>query len=132
LNAAHAIAAPRGRILIVDDYADARSNLREALEQLDYEVFEAANGQQALHFLVSRATPGVELIVLDLEMPVMNGWQLLEVLNTYVGLRHIPVLIVSAHPPRLNQAKHERVVGVVHAPYAMEELTSKIEALLAH
>jgi len=85
----------------------------------------------ALMFTFNR-TFNQEFIVLDLEMPVMNGWQLLEVLNTYVGLRHIPVLIVSAHPPRLNQAKHERVVGVVHAPYAMEELTSKIEALLAH
>jgi putative two-component system response regulator len=132
LNAAQAVATPRGRILIVDDYADARSNLREALEQLDYEVFEAANGQQALHFLVSRASPGVELIVLDLEMPVMNGWRLLELLDTYVGLRRIPVLIASVHPPRLSECKHQHIVGVLHVPYSMEDLTSKIEALLAH
>lgn len=118
--------------MVVDDYADARLSVREALEELGYEVFEAANGQQALHFLVSRAKPNVELIVLDLAMPIMDGWQLLKLLNTYIGLRHIPVLVVSGHPPRLDESKHPHVVGVLHAPYVMSELTAKVTALLAH
>jgi CheY-like chemotaxis protein len=118
--------------LVVDDYADARSNVREALEDLGYEVAEAANGQQALHFLVSRAAPSVDLIVLDLSMPIMDGWQLLKLLNTYIGLRHIPVLIVSGQAPRLDEVRHGQVVGVLHAPYVMSELTAKVTALLAH
>jgi CheY-like chemotaxis protein len=132
LNAARSLPHPPGRILVVDDYADARSNVREALEDLGYEVVEAANGEQALHFLVSRARPDVHLIVLDLSMPIMDGWQLLKLLNTYIGLRHIPVLIVSGHPPRLEESRHEHVVGVLHAPYVMSELTAKVTALLAH
>ncbi len=132
MNAASPLSNYRGRILVVDDYADARSNVREALEELGFEVFEAANGQQALHFLVSRATPGIELIVLDLAMPVMDGWQLLKLLNTYIGLRHIPVLIVSGHSPRLEESRHQHVVGVLHAPYVMSELTAKVSAVLTH
>lgn len=122
----------RGRILVVDDYDDARSAVRDALEDRGYEVVEAANGQQALHFLVSRASPSIALIVLDLAMPILDGWQLLKLLSTYVGLRHIPVLIVSAHPPRLEESKHDRVVGVINTPFAMDELTGKIEAVLTH
>lgn len=106
--------------------------MREALEDLGYEVFEAGNGQQALHFLVSRATPDVELVVLDLAMPVMDGWQLLNVLNTYVGLRSIPVLIVSAQPSRLDEIRHQRIVGVLHAPYVMTDLIDKVQAVLTH
>ena len=132
LNAAPSLPQYRGRILVVDDYADARSSVRDALEELGYEVFEAANGQQALHFLVSRAAPGIELIVLDLVMPIMDGWQLLKLLNTYIGLRRIPVLIVSGHPARLEESRHEHVVGILHAPYVMSELTAKVSALLAH
>lgn len=129
---ARALATRASRVLIVDDYADARSNIRDALEELGYQVFDASNGLEALHFLVSRANPGVELIVLDLAMPIMDGWQLLDLLDGYVGLRHIPVLIVSAHLSPLGETKHQHVVGFVQAPYEMRALTSKIEALLAH
>lgn len=132
MSAAQALTQQRSRILVVDDYDDARSSLREALEDAGYQVFEAENGLRALHFLVSHATPAVELIILDLAMPVMDGWQLLRLLNTYIGLRHIPVLVASAHPPRLEDSRHERVVGVLNAPYAVDELVTKVEALLAH
>lgn len=132
MNAVQLHTSHRRRILLVDDYDDARSGVREALEDRGYEIFEATNGQQAIHFLVSRARPSVELIVLDLEMPVMDGWQLLKLLATYSGLRHIPVLIASSHPPRLEQSKHGHVVGVLQAPYALEELTTLVDGLLAH
>ena len=132
MNAAQAVTHSQRRVLIVDDYDDARASLREALEELGCEVLEAVNGLQALHLLVARANGSIDLIVLDLAMPVMTGWQLLELLNSYVGLRRIPVLIVSAHPPRLNETRHPSVVGVLHAPYQLQELTTRIEALLAH
>jgi CheY-like chemotaxis protein len=128
-----AVAARKaGRVLVVDDYADARSSVREALEARGHVVVEAAHGQEALHFLVSNAPRTIELILLDLQMPVMDGWQFLMVLNSYVGFRRIPVLIVSAHPPRLYETKHEAVVGVLHAPYEMQQLLAMVSACLSH
>ena len=64
-----------GPILLVDDYDDARSSVREALEDAGHRVLEAANGQQALNLLVSRSAERVALIILDLQMPVMDGWR---------------------------------------------------------
>lgn len=121
-----------GRVLVVDDYADARSNVRDALEELGYAVIEARNGQEALHYLVSNAPPAVELILLDLQMPVMDGWQFLRLLGNYIGLRSIPVLIVSAHAPLLHQTDHRGVVGILHSPYDMQQLLAMVNACLAH
>lgn len=120
------------RILVVDDCDDARINLREALEDVGYDVVEAAHGQQALHYLVSHPAGAVDLILLDLVMPVMDGWDLLRVLSNYAGLRGIPVLIVSGHPERLAETKHHRVVGVLRAPYEMPELLTLVDISLSH
>jgi CheY-like chemotaxis protein len=121
----------RGRVLVVDDYTDARLTMREALERVGYVVFEAAHGQQALHYLVSGALDAVDLIVLDLMMPVMDGWQFLRLASSYVGLRHIPVLIVSATSSGLNETKHRKIVGVLRFPYEMRELIETVDACLA-
>lgn len=120
------------RILVVDDYADARGAVRDALEAQGYGVLEARHGQEALNLLVSNAPHTIELILLDLQMPIMDGWQLLRLLRSYVGLRQIPVLVVSAHPPRLEEANHPTVVGVLHAPYEMGELVELVKTCLSH
>jgi CheY-like chemotaxis protein len=121
-----------GRILVFDDYEDARVTIRELLEENGYEVIEAAHGQEALHLLVSNLGSTVRLILLDLQMPIMDGWQFLRVLSNYTGLRRIPVLITSAHPPRLDGTAHQAVVGVLHAPYAPPQLVAMVDACLTH
>ena len=128
----HALSTRKPKILVVDDYADARGTVREALEERGYGVVEAAHGQEALNVLVSSAPRSIELILLDLQMTVMDGWQLLRLLKSYVGLRQIPVLIVSAHAPRLHEANHPGVVGVLHAPYQMGELLDLVSTCLSH
>jgi CheY-like chemotaxis protein len=127
-----ALSSRKPNILVVDDYADARGTVRDALEERGYGVLEAAHGQEALNLLVSNAPHTVELILLDLQMPVMDGWQLLRLLKSYVALRRIPVLVVSAHPPRLHEAGHPGVVGVLHAPYEIEELLDLVKTCLSH
>jgi CheY-like chemotaxis protein len=118
-------------ILLVDDYADARATVRELLEEHGYTVIEAANGQQALNILVSPKAPRIGLIVLDLQMPVMDGWEFLKVLRNYVLLAHIPVLVVSAHAKRLEAAAREHLAGCLQSPFDTRELMALVEASLS-
>lgn len=119
-----------GPILLVDDYEDQRATVREALENAGYAVLEAANGQQALNCLVTREER-VALIILDLQMPVMDGWRLIELLRCYVGLASIPVIIVTAHDPHLEQTHHQRIYGCLRAPYALEVLVDLVDDCMA-
>ncbi len=120
-----------GSVLIVDDYDDARAATREALEEDGHHVLEASNGQEALNILVATPEPRVELILLDLQMPVMDGWRFLKVLGGYVRLSRIPVLIVSAHAKALPQGIHQGIVGRLEAPYDMPRLLTMVSDCLA-
>jgi CheY-like chemotaxis protein len=116
-----------GPVLLVDDYDDARTSVREALEEAGYSVVEARNGQQALSFLVSQEQrPAV--IVLDLQMPVMDGWTFIELLKRYVGLASIPIIIVTAQEPRLERLSHHAVFGCLRAPFELSRLLDMIAA----
>ena len=114
----------------VDDYDDARSTLREALENAGYSVIEAADGQQALNCLVTRTEP-VSLIVLDLQMPIMDGWRLIELLRCYVKLATIPIIVVTAHEPRLEQTQHQGIYGCIRAPYRLEVLIDMVDSCMS-
>jgi CheY-like chemotaxis protein len=114
----------------VDDYDDARTSVREALEDAGHIVMEAANGQQALNLLVG-PDQQVALIILDLQMPVMDGWRFIELLNCYVKLSTIPVIVVTAAPqPHLERISHKAVFGCLQAPYELRTLLEMINACL--
>jgi class 3 adenylate cyclase/signal transduction histidine kinase len=81
-----------GRILVVDDNASNRGLLLRRLEREGHQAIEARSGRQALEIL---DTEEVDLILLDLMMPDMNGLQVLERLKTEERLRDIPVIMIS-------------------------------------
>ena len=85
----------RGAVLVVDDDEDIRSELRSVLEYGQYFVLEAEDGKQALDFLRSAAARAIRLIVLDLVMPYMSGWELVDLLRRDPALARIPVLVTS-------------------------------------
>jgi DNA-binding response OmpR family regulator len=86
-----------GSVLVVDDEMDIRESIRDILEIEGYHVCCAANGQEALDVL-SEVRPG--LILLDLMMPVMSGYELLQQLRESDDLSSIPVTVVSANGDR--------------------------------
>lgn len=81
-------------ILLVEDNDDVREMMAVALELGGHQVVAAPNGLAALDVL--RRSPRPSLILLDLMMPVMNGWELRSVLNSDPRLSAIPVVVVSA------------------------------------
>src|SRR5438105_4469734 len=83
-------------ILIVEDDQDLRETMKDLLELQGFDAVTAANGQDALAQLAEME--GCCLILLDLMMPVMNGWQFLEILRQQERHRFgdIPVVVISA------------------------------------
>jgi CheY-like chemotaxis protein len=85
---------PARRVLVVDDDAAIREITAEVLRDVGYDVVCAMNGEQALRELRGEQRP--HLVLLDLMMPVMSGWELLELLQSADDLSKIPVVVVSA------------------------------------
>jgi len=83
-------------VLIVDDDVDALEALSQVLEEADYDVVRAANGLEALGQLGDRGGR-CDLILLDLMMPVMNGWQFREQQAKDPELSSIPVVVITAN-----------------------------------
>lgn len=123
---------PGHPILVVDDYADARAELREMLEDMGHRVVEAADGQEALDLLLQEPAPRVQLILLDLDMPRMSGWELIKLLKSYVRLSSIPVVVVSRHAGLMSGADARRLNGWLQAPYEIPRLKAMVEALVSH
>jgi CheY-like chemotaxis protein len=83
-------------ILIVDDDGDVREAVRTVLENAGYQTAEAEGGLEALAF-VKEATNKPALLLLDLMMPSMDGWQLRARLRSDPELAAIPIVIMTAH-----------------------------------
>jgi len=81
-------------VLIIDDDRPTRAAIRAALENAGFDVGEAENGRVALDALEAGASP--DLLLLDLDMPVMDGYELLEHLRENPRLVGLPVVVVSA------------------------------------
>jgi CheY-like chemotaxis protein len=112
----------KGRtVLVVDDDEDIRESLREVLEAEKYAVRTAADGKDALAVLAA-ATPRPSLILLDLMMPGMNGWELLKVLKADAGFAEIPVVVLSASHSRVESA-----TSVLRKPIALETLLTVVQ-----
>ena len=81
-------------ILVVEDDADSRELLCELLRTYGYETVQAANGLEALAWL--DRTPALSLIVLDLMMPMMDGWEFRRRQQQHPTHGRVPVLVASA------------------------------------
>ena len=84
----------RPRVLLVDDYPDAREMYTEYLEFSGFDVVEAGNGQEALQRAAESAP---DIILMDLSLPVMDGWEATRRLKQDPRTRHIPVVAVTGH-----------------------------------
>ena len=116
----------RGRVLVVDDDADIRNLVRELLERQGYDVTDAANGRDGLRAFYA-STPDV--IVLDVSMPELDGFQTLERIR---DLSDVPVLMLTARAAELEKVRGLKAGAddYVTKPFGRQELLARIEAML--
>jgi two-component system cell cycle response regulator DivK len=84
----------RPRVLLVDDYPDAREMYSEYLEYSGFDVVEAGNGMEALQRAVDTAP---DIILMDLSLPVMDGWEATRRLKADQRTKGIPVVALTGH-----------------------------------
>ena len=85
-----------GRILVVDDTALNRAILGRALRGQGHEVVEAENGLAAMEILAAATGRSIDVVLLDIEMPEMDGHETLARIKADAALRDLPVIVVSA------------------------------------
>jgi len=118
------VARSSAAVLVVEDEHDIRETLREILEMEGYRVRCASNGKEALDALAEMPRP--RLILLDLMMPVMSGYELLQALHANDDLSTIPVTVVSAVGDRL--APGATRAAVLRKPVDLETLLHAVDA----
>jgi CheY-like chemotaxis protein len=109
-------------VLIVDDDPDILQTLALCLSTEGYRIVMASNGQEALE-LLNAEQPSA--ILLDLMMPVMDGWQFVAELDAR-GLRRAPLLILSADRAVQGHAVKLRANGHLAKPFDLDELLGKV------
>jgi CheY-like chemotaxis protein len=114
----------RKTILIVEDDGATRESLGLILGTQGYGVLGAANGQEALGLL--RSGPYPDLILLDLMMPVMDGWQFRREQDRDAALAAIPVVVLSADGSVQQKAAALRATGYLQKPVEVESLLEAI------
>ncbi len=103
----HNLVRREGPVLVVEDDAGAREMIRQTIEKMSLPVAEADNGVQALSWLGEHPMPAV--ILLDLMMPEMDGFEVLDALAAHAQWREIPVIVITAK--QLTAAERERLLG---------------------
>ncbi|MBT0664713.1 response regulator [Geobacter pelophilus] len=113
-------------ILVVDDTPENLRVLGDMLEHEGYEVQVATNGQDALE--IAGAVPAPDLILLDIMMPEMDGYEVCRRLKTDLTLQHIPVIFISALGMAEQKVKGFREGGVdyVTKPFQAEEVVARV------
>ena len=112
-------------VLVVDDEPDIRMLLRMMLEPTGVDVIEASNGEDCLARVDAG---GVDVMVLDLLMPGMDGFAVLEGLRGRGLIDALPVLVLSAHADQTSarEALQAGCVGYINKPFATAEVLAAL------
>lgn len=118
------------RILVVEDQEDNRQILRDLLANTGYEMIEAEDGEEALAIA---ATERPDLILMDIQLPVLDGYEATRRLKADPALRAIPVIAVTSYALSGDEEK-ARAAGCdayIAKPYSPRELLAKVREYLS-
>jgi len=120
------VKTPRKTVLLVEDDDDERDALAALLEQEDYRVLQAPNGAEALKLLEAQPDQ-CQIILLDLMMPIMNGWDFRRLQKRKAELANIPVVLMSAGAQIAFAVEDLDAAGYVTKPVELSDLLEKVE-----
>jgi CheY-like chemotaxis protein len=122
-------AAQTGKmLLVVEDNEVAREGLAAILRREGYAVALATDGQQALDYLVGNPAP--DLILLDMLMPVLDGWHFLDQLRRSGRLGSVPILVTTGTILTQEWARDHGCAGFIKKPIDAESLLEEIRRCL--
>ncbi len=119
-------------ILIVDDSSVTRMVLKKTIGMTGVDIgkfYEASNGEEGLESM--KANSDIDLIVTDLNMPVMSGYEMLDVIIADLELSAVPILVISteASTERIEELKCKGVKGYIHKPFSPEVVRDVLETV---
>jgi two-component system, cell cycle response regulator DivK len=117
-------------ILVVEDQEDNRQILRDLLGSAGYDLTEAENGEEAIA-AVARRRP--DLILMDIQLPVMDGYEATRRIRTIQTLRSVPIIAVTSYALAGDEDKALAAGcdGYVTKPYSPRDLLAKVRTYLA-
>ena len=118
------------RILVVEDQPDNRKIIRDVFAPTGYEIIEAENGEEALA-AIAKARP--DLILMDMQLPIMDGYTATRRIKADPALRSIPVIAVTSYALS-GEEKKAREAGCddyIPKPYSPRELLAKVRQYLS-
>jgi CheY-like chemotaxis protein len=117
-------------ILVADDEPSIMKVVSFRLQKAGYDVTQASNGQEVLDLIKNRRP---DIVLMDLSMPVMDGYEACRRIKSDDNFKNIPVLFFTASTAAINIEEKVRVFnadGYIKKPFEPEELFNKIKALL--
>ncbi len=112
-------------VLVVDDELDIAEAVKSILEDEGYQVIVCANGREALQRL-EQARP--DLAIIDIMMPVMNGFETIKAIRRHPGYGGLPVLIMSAIDPSVKPPEFDSA-AFLKKPFSLKDLLERVDRL---
>jgi two-component system, cell cycle response regulator DivK len=117
-------------VLLVEDNDDSRELYRHMLEKLGHKVIEATNGKEALKVAIKQSP---EIVIMDLSMPEVDGFQATSALRSIKTFSRTPILAITAYPKSHWQDKAEDAGcdAFLQKPFTHEDLSAALDKLIA-
>lgn len=123
----------KGSIFIVEDNIINLKLIKDILDFHNYEIYEAHNGREALD-KIQEIKDKTDLILMDLQLPEIDGLELIRIFKKDPEIKHIPIIVLSAHAMEIDMHKAVEAGcnNYITKPINVEDFISKIESFFLH
>jgi two-component system, cell cycle response regulator DivK len=117
------------RILVIEDTEDNRRIFRDLLGPSGYELIEAMDGEQGVAMAVAERP---DLILMDIQLPVIDGYEATRRIKANPGLRHIPIIAITSYALSGDEAKSRAAGcdGYIAKPFSLQEVLDVVHNFL--